>query len=81
MYLEFRDTNGDWGIVRQDRSIEYDGPGDDEVYDLVATTSETSVDTPYPPPEADLDRLMLALYGLSSVVSVEKVDRETEPWL
>ncbi|WP_331235861.1 hypothetical protein [Natronorarus salvus] len=79
MYLEFRDASGVWGTVRQDRSIEYDGIADDEVYHLVATACETRVDTPYPPPEVDFERLMLDLYGLSTIVSVEKVDRGPNP--
>jgi hypothetical protein len=77
VYIEFRDEDGVWGIVREDHSVEYDGTADGEVADVVATVRQTCVDTPYPPPAADAQRLMLDLYAVSSIVHVERIDRDS----
>ncbi len=60
MDLLFIDENGDRGVVRRDRSVEYDGDIAGEVQTVVSNV-ETAIDSPDPSPEKVYEELVIEL--------------------
>jgi hypothetical protein len=71
MHLEFHDVYGETGIVREDYSVDYTGTVEEEVKEIVTTVPESRFDTTHPPPKPVLQRLLLDIYAVPSIIAVE----------